>query len=199
MNKKALGKILLGIVITFGGFIPPSSAQQMIRPVLQLGSQGTSVAELQGVLYLLGYYQGSVDGIYGENTRLAVIAFQKSVRISPQGIMDRPTWEKLLPNTVNSTPPTNTNNSTPTPNNSTPVRTNPSNNNFSQYPLLREGMEGEYVKKLQERLKFLGYYRGVIDGVYGRETLLSVIEAQKRLGLSADGIVGGETWRRLFN
>ena len=44
---------------------------------LRQGSQGEQVKEVQRRLKQWGYYNGSVDGVFGAATRAAVIAFQK--------------------------------------------------------------------------------------------------------------------------
>ena len=57
------------------------------RPVLsKLGSTGEEVRQIQSKLKSLGYYSGSVDGIYGARTQSAVKAFQKSCGITADGI-----------------------------------------------------------------------------------------------------------------
>ena len=50
------------------------------------GSRGTEVRQIQTKLKQLGYYKGSVDGIYGTQTKNAVIAFQKNCGITADGI-----------------------------------------------------------------------------------------------------------------
>lgn len=37
-----------------------------------------------------------------------------------------------------------------------------------------------------------------IDGIFGRQTLLAVIAAQKAFKLDADSLVGIQTWRKLL-
>jgi len=62
----------------------------------------------------------------------------------------------------------------------------------SNWPLLRRGSKGEYVKQLQARLNawFPTYSRLVVDGDFGPATEAVVKEFQRRSGLTADGIVG---------
>ncbi|MCD7723785.1 MAG: spore cortex-lytic enzyme [Clostridiales bacterium] len=50
------------------------------------GSTGSEVEEIQKKLKSLGYYNGSVDGIFGSSTREAVKSFQKSVGLTADGI-----------------------------------------------------------------------------------------------------------------
>lgn len=59
--------------------------------------------------------------------------------------------------------------------------------------VLKRGMRGAYVKRLQEELKNLGYYRGSIDGIFGPETEAAVKKFQKEKKLKEDGIVGSRT------
>ena len=61
-------------------------------------------------------------------------------------------------------------------------------------PILRIGMRGSEVVKLQERLKRLGFLDGNADGDFGTSTEAAVKAAQQRYGLEADGIAGGATW-----
>lgn len=59
--------------------------------------------------------------------------------------------------------------------------------------LLKEGMSGADVIRLQEALKREGFDPGLIDGYFGLGTEAAVIAFQKSEGLSADGIVGEQT------
>ena len=59
--------------------------------------------------------------------------------------------------------------------------------------LLKEGMSGPEVKRLQEALKREGFDPGVIDGDFGLGTEAAVVAFQKSEGLTADGIVGAQT------
>ena len=59
------------------------------------------------------------------------------------------------------------------------------------------GDYGEAVKKVQRRLKKLGYYSGSIDGDYGNGTKTAVKNFQKRNGLSANGKVNSKTLSKL--
>jgi len=58
---------------------------------------------------------------------------------------------------------------------------------------------GPHVRRLQSDLLALGYDVGRYgaDGWYGRATAAAVVELQQRLRLTADGIVGSQTWAAL--
>lgn len=60
------------------------------------------------------------------------------------------------------------------------------------------GTKGDEVKKIQERLKKLGYYKGSIDGDFGKGTQTAVKAFQKDKKLTVDGSVGPGTWKALF-
>ncbi len=59
--------------------------------------------------------------------------------------------------------------------------------------LSRRGSRGEEVKQIQTVLKDRELYDGNIDGIYGSQTEKAVIQFQKQMGLTPDGIVGPKT------
>lgn len=128
--------------------VPPHNIAQaptragINRPTLQLGSQGEWVLELQAALKLLGFYSGAVNGVYREDTAMAVSRFKRAVDLPPDGIVDTMTWERLFPTQPIVTrrvssplPPSNVRDNFPVPtqvrattrvaNPSPPSRTNP--------------------------------------------------------------------------
>lgn len=66
-------------------------------------------------------------------------------------------------------------------------------------PVLRQGSNGDAVKKLQNLLMTHGYKlpKYGADGDFGGETVLAVKSFQRVHGLVADGIVGEKTWAAL--
>ncbi|ADY57486.1 Peptidoglycan-binding domain 1 protein [Syntrophobotulus glycolicus DSM 8271] len=64
-------------------------------PTLRRGSRGSSVRTLQTRLNNQGFNPGPIDGIFGSRTQAAVIAFQNSRCLSPDGIVGRKTWAAL--------------------------------------------------------------------------------------------------------
>ena len=65
------------------------------------------------------------------------------------------------------------------------------------FPLLRRGSLSNYVLIAQDDLNTLGYSTNGLDGIFGSGTQNAVIAYQRSRGLTADGIVGCNTWRSL--
>jgi hypothetical protein len=63
--------------------------------LLKKGSEGTEVTKLQTALTKLNFNPGVIDGIFGSKTEEAVINFQKSQQLFPDGIVGEKTWAKL--------------------------------------------------------------------------------------------------------
>ncbi len=77
------------------------------------------------------------------------------------------------------------------------MSTTSSQTSSTKNQILRIGSRGTSVNKLQTSLKKAGFYQGVIDGIFGRQTQASVIKFQQSKKLSADGVVGAKTWSAL--
>ena len=67
----------------------------------------------------------------------------------------------------------------------------------SGYPLIKQGSISTYVLIAQDDLNTLGFSTGSLDGIFGAKTKDAVRRYQTSRGLSADGIVGCNTWRSL--
>lgn len=65
------------------------------------------------------------------------------------------------------------------------------------YPTIRRGSLSNYVLIAQDDLNTLGYRTNGLDGIFGSATQNAVISYQRARGLTADGIVGCNTWRSL--
>jgi len=59
------------------------------------------------------------------------------------------------------------------------------------------GSKGDIVKRIEEKLKALGYFKGNPDNYFGQDTQDAVKRFQRAKGLKADGIVGSNTLRAL--
>lgn len=65
------------------------------------------------------------------------------------------------------------------------------------YPTLRKGARGAYVLVLQDALNALGYSTKTLDGAFGANTAAALTAFQRNNGLTADGICGCASWRKL--
>lgn len=65
-------------------------------PTLLIGSKGDYVLHWQKYLNQLGFACGNEDGIFGKNTRAAVIEYQRSKGLVPDGIIGAKTWESTV-------------------------------------------------------------------------------------------------------
>ena len=110
---------------------------------LKSGDTGESVRDMQSALRELGYYEGEADGVFGDGTRRAVMAFQTANGLAATGEADRAmllllhegqtlTWQ-----------------------------------DFIAGKLCQRGDSGVGVRSLQRRLKQMGYYEGECTDAFG--------------------------------
>ena len=149
-----------------------SSSSSSSTTRLEKGSTGSDVKDLQTKLKKLGYYDAYVDGDYGDTTVAAVKAFQKKYNLTADGIAGKETLKKLDSVYENA-------------------------NNDKDDDSLRMGDSGSAVKDLQTKLKKLGYYDGTVDSTFGSGTYAAVRAFQKKYNLTADGVAGSETLKKL--
>jgi len=64
--------------------------------------------------------------------------------------------------------------------------------------VLRSGMSGDIVKRVQELLGGQGLYKGPLDSSFGGGVESAVKTYQKRQNLPPIGVVDGTTWARMF-
>ncbi len=149
-----------------------SSSSSSSATRLEKGSTGSDVKDLQTKLKKLGYYDAYVDGDYGDTTVAAVKAFQKKYNLTADGIAGKETLKKLDSVYKNA-------------------------DSDKDDDSLRMGDSGSAVKDLQTKLKKLGYYDGTVDSTFGSGTYAAVKAFQKKYNLTADGVAGSETLKKL--
>ncbi len=66
-----------------------------VSSLSKMGSRSEEVKTIQTKLKNWGYYSGGVDGIFGTQTKNAVIAFQKANGLTPDGIVGKKTLAAL--------------------------------------------------------------------------------------------------------
>ncbi|MDD3334719.1 MAG: peptidoglycan-binding protein [Eubacteriales bacterium] len=147
------------------------TADSSISVVLRYGSEGTQVTLLQNRLIELGYLVQTADGKFGAATKAAVVAFQRANNLTRDGVVGTTTLAALNSTTVT--------------------------DNKLSYTMLYPGAVSDAVADLQNRLITLGYLTGKADGKFGTQTSLALIAFQKANGLTADGIVGSQTVKKL--
>lgn len=186
--------------VTLAAIAPVTAAelaQASTRPTLRLGSTGNAVSEIQAMLILLGYLENPVDGRYQEPTEAAVKDFQADVGLTDDGIVGPATWEKLLPNpSTEFTPPAVP--ETPVADAETTPDEEAEADAPIELPILRQGITGPAVARVQETLRVRGFYNGEIDGIFGPGTEAAVKDFQSSVQLAADGVVGPATWSALL-
>lgn len=161
-----------------------STPASSIGETLEEGMSGNAVRALQKRLKELGYLTGSVDGDFGSATKTAVIAFQRNNGLTADGKAGTATLNKLYQEDLVKE--------------SDSKKDDDSEVSSTGYVVLREGSEGDAVRKLQQALKQLGYYSGSVDGSYGSGTTSAVQAFQRANDLTVDGAAGPSTQRALY-
>ena len=156
---------------------------------LRTGSTGSAVEQLQFWLNTLAQYDSSipsvtVDGVFGSGTAAAVRAFQRKYGLTVDGVVGRNTWTELYDQFRS----IQSDNGTP-----------------NAYPgtALREGSSGQNVRLVQFWLKiartvYTSLANVTVDGKFGSATAAAVRRFQSYFGLTSDGVVGRETWAKLY-
>ncbi len=163
--------------------------------LLREGDQGNRVRVLQYMLALLSQYNQeipwvSVDGIFGPRTRSAVLSFQQTFGLSPDGVVGPLTWDRLYrtyASIINS--PYYGEEAVAAPYPGSP---------------LSIGSSGSSVSLLQQYLGLISsVYTTIpqvpVTGYFGEITKNAVRIFQSEAGLTVDGIVGPATWNAIAN
>ncbi|MGI6172944.1 MAG: peptidoglycan-binding domain-containing protein [Christensenellales bacterium] len=157
----------------------PAPTKSPAYTELSRGDTGARVSKLQRRLKELGYYTGNVDGDYGSATIAAVKRFEAAYGKVPTGIATVPLQKKLFSGDA--------------------LFYGDADEEDDGYTTLSPGDTGEAVKRLQKRLKALGYFSGSIGGNYLTLTTDAVKLFQKTLGLKQTGIATVALQKKLFS
>ncbi len=139
---------------------------------LKQGDRGEEVKSLQEQLNAAGHDAGTPDGIFGAGTDAALRAFQEARGLTVDGVAGPNTLQALAEAAAPPAPPS---------------------------AVFRSGSAGDEVRQIQERLRGAGFYFGPVDGDFGGGTASAVKAFQAAQGMGADGVVGPNTWRALFD
>ncbi len=186
----------------------PGTATSTNPNTLKYGDSGSRVTELQTALTKLGYNTNGIDGKFGRGTHEAVVKFQKDNGLYPDGLAGSKTLELIdkrlseLNNSGSSSSGSSTGNSNSSSSSGNSSST--SGSTASGVPsnltrTLRKGCTGDDVLTVQKKLKELGYYTSILDGVYGNGSIAAVRAFQQNNGLTADGLAGTRTFKVMFS
>ena len=157
-----------------------SGTSSGLTRTLRRGYTGDDVVTVQQRLKELGYYTGSIDGVYGSGSIAAATAFQKNNGLKVDGLTGQSTYAALFSSSA------------------VAAGSSGSSSSSGAYVKLKSGDKGTEVKKLQQALKDLGYNVSA-DGTYGPITVAAVTAFQKLNGLDDDGIAGAKTQTVLYS
>lgn len=159
---------------------PRPTATPRVNPnlYLKVGMSGSDVRKMQERLIELGYLSGKASARFDGVTEQAVYAFQRRNVSYADGIAGPMTLEKLY---------------------SSSARGTSSSAGVIGSTLEMGVKDSAAVRRLQQRLKDLRYYTGVIDGDFGVSTEGAVRAFQAANGLRVDGKAGDITMQRLFS
>ncbi len=161
---------------------------------LSLGSSGYPVTTIQYYLNVIAYFNSNLDifpitSVYDAATENVVIRFQNEYGLSPSGIVNRETWNKITAvySNILSTLPEGY-----------------EGNSAKLYPgyFLTQGAVGDNVSDLQRYLRTISETLGnipqvTVDGIYGENTRDAVSVFQSIYGLTVTGAVGPVTWQKI--
>ncbi len=173
-----------------------TSYTQILPTELSLGYDGVGIDLLQYFLSVIALFNTSfpqvqITGVFDEVTQDAVETLQRNNGLPVTGVVDKETWDLIydqfqgitfiLPSLLSRIP-------------------------LEPYDgvLLRQGSNGERVELLQRYLNAVSdVYTDVpkveVLGIFGPQTYNSVLVFQRLFGLTADGVVGRDTWNALLD
>ena len=136
------------------------------------GDTGEPVRDIQDRLTALGFpCEPDPEGVFGPGTRRSVEAFQHARSIAVDGLVGRETWRIMVD-----------------------AGFQPGDRLlYHKMPMLH----GDDVTRVQRNLSSLGFDAGIVDGIFGPDTLRAVLDFQQNRGMAEDGIVGPEFLREL--
>lgn len=166
---------------------------------LRVGATGPDVLVLQTMLNRISQNYPAIPkispvlGTFNQATEEAVREFQRIFNLTPDGIVGKATWYKLVYLYVGVLQLSEL-----VSEGQTLYRVQ------FQYPgVLREGDSGAGVQALQYMLAVLAEFDNAlkpiqVDSIFGPTTAQAVRYYQSQTGLTPDGIVGEATWNALF-
>jgi len=166
---------------------------------LRLGSSGEQVAVVQVMLNRISQNYPAIPkiarntGVFDENTEEAVREFQRIFNLTPDGVVGKATWYRMVYLYVGVLRLAELVSEGQT---FYGVR-------FNFPGTLREGSTGGEVRILQYMLALLAEFDNALlpiqtDGDFGPNTTQAVRQYQSLVGLTPDGVVGRATWESIY-
>lgn len=117
----------------------------------------------------------TVDGKFGDSTERSVRAFQTFEGLTADGKVGKKTWDALYSKYASL------------------------HGDGEQFPgiNMKNGQAGATVRSAQARLSTKGFC-ATADGKFGANTVAAVKNFQRMSNLTADGIIGSDTWAKLY-
>ena len=171
----------------------PLPELQKPRSTVRSGSSGSDAKLVQQRLIDLKYLTGKADGKFGAQSVAALKAFQQNNKLVTDGVAGSGTnavlfsWLALAADEKATTLPT------PTP---PPKAEDITKENVV---LIKQGVRGSEVLRLQQRLQQLGYYTSSLDSYCDADDAAAIRLFQKKNGLTQDGIAGYDTQVLLYS
>ena len=164
-SRAAVPLVSLSVVFGLLGMAKQASA------AVKQGDRGTEVVELQQRLQKLGYFKSKATGYFGPLTKQALLKFQQSQGLTPDGVAGASTQEYLNKQAQGKEPPS---------------------------PTWQLGDRGAKVSEIQKTLAMAGYPSST-NGVFDQQTQEAVKLFQQAQGLTVDGVIGKKTLVALEN
>lgn len=163
-----------------------SSGDDVLRVQLRLNRISTNYPAIPKI--------ARENGFFGETTEAAVKKFQEIFNLTQDGIVGRATWYKIqfIYNGIKRI-------------NQLDSEGLSLSDVSRQFPgVLREGDRGDFVRVVQLLLAYLSLYEESVtplsvNGIYDSETTAAVRSFQQTYGLTADGILGEDTYSKLYD
>ncbi len=157
------------------------------RPVIKVGSSGEAVKEWQRVIGV------SADGKFGPGTDTATRAWQRARGLTADGVVGAGTWGKAQTESAAAMArPTSVAQAATQAAQQVAASAvkPPAMPALNTRPVLRRGSTGTYVQQWQKIIAVDA------DGKFGPGTEVATKAWQKARGLTADGVVGANSWNR---
>ena len=173
----------------------PTPLPELEKPgsTVRKGSSGYDAKLVQQRLIDLKYLSGKADGEFGSKSVEALKAFQSNNNLVADGVAGSGTNAVLFSWLALAADEKATVIATPAPTVSEEEITK------ENVVLIKQGVKGSAVLRLQKRLQQLGYYTSSLDSYCDTDDVAAIRLFQKKNGLTQDGVAGYDTQVLLYS